>query len=203
MAIDKTALYKLSYGLYAVISNDGVRDNGLIVNTVIQITDTPLRVSVTINKSNYSHDVILNSKVMNVCCLSENTPYKVFEALGMRSGRDTDTLKDVDTWTGPNALPLLSCEYMNAYLCLKVVDTVDVGTHTIFICDVTDSMSCTDDPAMTYAYYHANVKPKPNTKKKGFVCKICGYVHEGDVLPDDFVCPWCKHGADFFEPIEG
>ena len=202
MAIDKTALFKIGYGLYAVTCNDGTKDNALIVNTVIQITDTPLRISVTINKNNYSHDVILNTGVLNVCCLSETTPYEIFEKLGMHSGKHEDKLNSLHTWQAPNGLPLLSCEYMNAYLCLKVVDTVDVGTHTIFICDVTDSMSCTNEPSMTYAYYHANVKPKPQAKKKGFVCKICGYVHEGDTLPNDFICPWCKHSADFFEPIE-
>lgn len=200
--IDKTSLFKIGYGLYAITYNDNNRDNGLIVNTVMQITDTPLRISVTINKLNYSHDVILNSGIMNVCCLSEATPFDVFEALGFHSGRDTDKLSGISTWKGPNGLSLLSCEYMNAYMCLRVVDTVDFGTHTMFVCEITDSMTCTDDKSMTYSYYHANVKPKPQAKKKGFVCKICGYVHEGDTLPDDFVCPWCKHSADAFEPIK-
>ncbi len=199
--IDKTALFKIGYGLYAITYNDGNRDNALIVNTVMQITDTPLRISVTINKSNYSHDVILKSKTMNICTLSEKTPFEVFERLGFHSGRDTDKLSDVSHWQGPNGLALLSCEYMNAYMCLSVVDTIDFDTHTMFVCEITDSMTCTSDPSMTYAYYHANVKPKPQAKKKGFVCKICGYVHEGDYLPEDFICPWCKHGADFFEEI--
>ena len=202
MGIDKTALFKIGYGLYAVTSNDGTKDNALIVNTVIQVTDSPLRVTVTINKNNYSHNVILNSGILNVCCLSEDTPFEIFERLGMHSGKNEDKLNGIHTWKAPNGLLLLSCEYMNAYLCLKVIDTVDFGTHTMFVCDVTDSMSCTDEPSMTYAYYHANVKPKPQAKKKGYVCTICGYVHEGDTLPDDFVCPWCKHGADFFEPIK-
>ena len=202
MGIDKTALFKIGYGLYAVTSNDGTKDNALIVNTVIQVTDSPLRVTVTINKNNYSHNVILNSGILNVCCLSEDTPFEIFERLGMHSGKNEDQLNGIHTWKAPNGLLLLSCEYMNAYLCLKVIDTVDFGTHTMFVCDVTDSMSCTDEPSMTYAYYHANVKPKPQAKKKGYVCTICGYVHEGDTLPDDFVCPWCKHGADFFEPIK-
>ena len=202
MGIDKTALFKIGYGLYAVTSNDGTKDNALIVNTVIQVTDSPLRVTVTINKNNYSHNVILNSGILNVCCLSEDTPFEIFERLGMHSGKNEDKLSGIHTWKAPNGLLLLSCEYMNAYLCLKVIDTVDFGTHTMFVCDVTDSMSCTDEPSMTYAYYHANVKPKPQAKKKGYVCTICGYVHEGDTLPDDFVCPWCKHGADFFEPIK-
>ena len=202
MGIDKTALFKLGYGLYAVTCNDGTKDNALIVNTVMQITDTPLRVSVTINKNNYSCDVIMKSGILTACCLTESTPFEVFERLGMHSGRDENKLEGIHTWTGPNGLPLLSCEYMNAYLCLKVVDTVDFGTHIMFVCDVTDSMSCTDDPSITYAYYHANVKPKPEAKKKGYVCTICGYVHEGDTLPDDFICPWCKHGSDFFEPIK-
>ncbi len=201
MAIDKTALFKIGYGLYAVTCSDGVKDNGLIVNTVMQITDTPARISVTINKSNYSHDVIMSTKKMNVCCLSEKTPFEIFQQLGFHSGRDTDKLKDVDHWKASNGLPLLSCEYMNAFMLLDVVDTIDFGTHTMFVCEVTEAMSCTDDPSMTYAYYHANVKPKPNAKKKGYVCKICGYVYEGEALPEDFVCPWCKHDSSVFEPI--
>ncbi len=199
--IDKTALFKIGYGLYAVTSNDGTKDNALIVNTVIQITDTPLRISVTINKNNYSCEVIERTKKLNICCLSESTPFEVFERLGFHSGRDTDKLKDMHIWYGKNGLPLLSCEYMNAFFSLDVIQTVDFGSHIMFVCDVTEAMSCTDEPSMTYSYYHANVKPKPNAKKKGFVCKVCGYVHEGDALPPDFVCPWCKHGADFFEEI--
>ncbi|MBQ3040370.1 MAG: flavin reductase [Clostridia bacterium] len=199
--IDKTALFKIGYGLYAVTSNDGTKDNALIVNTVIQITDTPLRISVTINKNNYSCEVIERTKKLNICCLSESTPFEVFERLGFHSGRDTDKLKDMHIWYGKNGLPLLSCEYMNAFFSLDVIQTVDFGSHIMFVCDVTEAMSCTDEPSMTYSYYHANVKPKPNAKKKGFVCKVCGYVHEGDSLPPDFICPWCKHGADFFEEI--
>jgi flavin reductase (DIM6/NTAB) family NADH-FMN oxidoreductase RutF len=200
--IDKTALFKIGYGLYAVTCNDGAKDNALIVNTVMQITDTPARISVTINKNNYSHDVIMKTKKMNVCCLSEKTPFEIFEKLGFHSGRDTDKLKDVDHWQASNGLALLSCEYTNAFMLLNVTDTIDFGTHTMFVCEIEESMTCTDEPTMTYAYYHANVKPKPNQKKKGYVCKICGYVHEGETLPDDFICPWCKHGADFFEPIK-
>ena len=195
--IDKTALFKIGYGLYAVTCNDGAKDNGLIVNTVMQITDTPMRISVTINKSNYSHDVIMSTKKMNVCCLSERTPFEIFEKLGFHSGRDTDKLKDVDSWQASNGLPLLSCEYMNAFMLLNVVDTIDFGTHTMFVCEITESMTCTSDPSMTYAYYHANVKPKPNQKIKGYVCKICGYVHEGDQAPD--ACPVCFESADAFE----
>ena len=200
-SIDKTALFKIGYGLYAVTCSDGTKDNALIVNTVIQITDTPLRISVTINKQNYSHDIIKSSGKMNVCCLSEKTPFEIFEKLGFHSGKDTDKLKDMLVWRGANGLPLISCEYMNAFMSLNVLDTIDFGTHTMFVCEISEAMSCTDDPSMTYAYYHENVKPKPNQKKKGYVCKICGYVHEGDVLPEDFVCPWCKHSSDYFEPI--
>ena len=202
MAIDKTALFKIGYGLYAVTCSDGSKDNALIVNTVLQITDTPLRISVTINKNNYSCEIIEKTRKMNVCCLSESTPFEIFERLGFHSGRDTDKLKDVDHWTAKNGLPLLSCEYMNAFLSLDVVDTVDFGTHIMFVCEVSESMSCTDEPSMTYAYYHANVKPKPSQKKKGYVCKICGYIHEGDTLPEDIVCPLCKHGAADFEEIK-
>ncbi len=201
--MDKTALFKISYGLFAITCNDGKKDTGLIVNTVTQVTDSPLRLTVTINKSNYSHDVIKSSGIMNVNCLSVDTPFEIFEKLGFHSGRDTDKLKGLLTWKASNGLVNLSCEYINAYICLKVVDYVDFGTHGMFVCEATDAMTVSDADSMTYDYYHKNVKPKPEVKnKKGYVCKVCGYVYEGESLPDDFVCPLCKHGASDFEPIK-
>ena len=199
---DMTALNKIGYGLYVVTSNDGTKDNGLIVNTVSQLTDNPYRVAVSINKANYSHHVIKQTGKMNVCCLSTDAPFKVFETFGFQSGRVADKFKDCDVLRSDNGLVFLP-RYINAFMSLKVEQYVDLGTHGMFICSVTEARVISDAESMTYAYYHANVKPKPKTEgKKGWVCKICGYVYEGDELPEDFVCPLCKHGAVDFEPIE-
>jgi flavin reductase (DIM6/NTAB) family NADH-FMN oxidoreductase RutF len=200
--IDTTALFKIGYGLYVVTSNDGAKDNGMIVNTVVQLTSNPCMVAVTINKSNYTHDVVKQSGIMNVNCLSVDTPFSVFENFGFKSGRDTDKLARVAFSRSDNGLAVLS-ENVNAFMSLKVEQYIDLGTHGMFICELTESRVISDKETMTYDYYHKNVKPKPGAKKKkGYVCKICGYVHEGDTLPEDFVCPWCKHGAEFFEEIE-
>ncbi len=199
--IDNRALFKISYGLFAVTCNDTVRDNGLIVNTVLQQTSSPLVLSVTINKQNYSHDVIKSTKKLNINCLNVNTPFDIFEKLGFKSGRDTDKLKDVFHWKSQNGLAVLSGEYANAFFSCEVFDYIDLGTHGLFLCKVTEAVDMGDDESMTYDYYHKHVKPKKDTKKKGFVCKICGYVHEDDTLPEDFVCPICKHGASDFEKL--
>ncbi len=198
-----SALFKIGYGLYVVTSNDGEKDNGLIVNTVTQLTDTPERVGVTINKQNYSHDIIKKTGKLNVNCLSTEAPFSVFEKYGFASGRDTDKLADVVVKRTENGLAVLP-QYINAYISLKVEEYVDLDTHGMFICTVEESEVVSDVETMTYSYYHSNVKPKPQPQKKsGYVCKICGYVYEGDPLPDDFVCPLCKHGASDFEKIEG
>lgn len=199
--IDNKALHKLSYGLYAITCNDGERDNGLIVNTVVQVASSPLVLSVAISKENYSHDIIKNTKRLNINCLTINTPFDIFEKLGFRSGRDTDKLKDVFHWKSQNDLAVLSGEIINAFFCCQVTDYVDLGSHGLFICRVEDAVHISDDESMTYAYYHKNVKPKKNAKKSGYVCSICGYVYEGDTLPEDFVCPICKHGATDFEKL--
>ncbi len=200
--IDNKALHKLSYGLYAVTCNDGHKDNGLIVNTVVQVASNPLVLSVAISKANYSHDVIKNTGKLNINCLTTDTPFDVFEKLGFHSGRDTDKMADLFHWTGKNGLAVLSGEIINAFFFCEVTDYIDLGSHGLFICTVSEAMHISDEPSMTYDYYHKNVKPKKTEKKKGFVCTICGYVHEGDTLPDDFVCPICKHGASDFEPIQ-
>ena len=198
---DLTALFKLGYGLYVVTSNDGEKDNGLIVNTVTQLTDNPNRVAVNINKENYSHHIIKKTGVMNVNVLSVDAPFALFENFGFQSGRQADKFAHWKTYRADNGLPFLA-QYINAFLSLKVEQYVDLGTHGMFICTVTEARVISDKPTMTYAYYQENVKPKPQTEgKKGFVCKICGYIYEGDTLPDDFVCPLCKHGAADFEPI--
>ena len=199
---DLKALFNIGYGLYVVTSNDGKKDNGLIVNTVSQVTNTPNRVAVTINKSNYSHHVIKQTGMMNVNCLTTEAPFSVFETFGFVSGRNTDKFKDSNPPRSDNGLVFLS-RYINAFMSLKVEQYIDLDTHGMFICSVTEARVFSDKETMTYTYYQNNVKPKPETQgKKGHVCKICGYVYEGDPLPDDFICPLCKHPASDFEPIQ-
>ena len=199
---DLSALFRIGYGLYVVTSNDGTKDNGLIVNTVTQVTNTPNRIAVTINKENYSHHVIKQTGIMNVNCLSTEAPFKVFENFGFRSGRNTDKFADCTPIRTDNGLVMLP-HYINAMMSLKVVQYVDLGTHGMFICDVTEARVLSDLPTMTYTYYQEKVKPKPQTEgKKGWVCTICGYIYEGEELPADYICPLCKHGAADFEPIE-
>ncbi|MBO5023290.1 MAG: flavin reductase [Clostridia bacterium] len=200
--MNMSALFQIGYGLYVVTSNDGKKDNGLIVNTVIQVTNTPEKIAVTINKQNYSHDTIKETGVMNVNCLTVEAPFKVFEAFGFVSGRNTDKFAGCSPERSANGLAVLP-RYINAYISLKVEQYIDLGTHGMFICSITEADVISDKESMTYAYYHKNVKPKPETKTvKGYVCKICGYVYEGEELPADFVCPLCKHGASDFEPIK-
>jgi len=199
---DLTALFNIGYGLYVVTSNDGKKDNGLIVNTVTQVTNTPNRIAVTINKENYSHHVIKQTGKMNINCLTVDAPFKVFEAFGFRSGRNVDKFADCTPLRSDNGLVFLP-RYINSFMSLKVEQYVDLGTHGMFICSVTEARVISNVETMTYSYYHANVKPKPATEgKKGWVCTICGYIHEDEVLPDDFICPLCKHGVADFEPIK-
>lgn len=199
---DLCALFNIGYGLYVVTSNDGKRDNGLIVNTVTQVTNSPNRIAVTINKDNYSHHVIKQTGKMNVNCLSKDAPFSVIENFGFKSGRTTDKFENTEPLRSDNGLAFLP-RYINSFMSLKVEQYVDLGTHGMFICSVTEARVISDAETMTYSYYQSNVKPKPDTEgKKGFVCKVCGYVYEGDVLPDDFICPLCKHGAADFEPIK-
>ena len=199
---DMTALFKIGYGLYVVTCNDGKRDNGLIVNTVSQVTDTPNRIAVTINKANYSHHIIKQTGKMNVNCLTVDAPFKVFEVFGFQSGRNVDKFADCTPLRSDNGLVFLP-RYINAFMSLKVEQYVDLDTHGMFICSVTEARVLSDVETMTYTYYHQNVKPKPKTEgKKGYICKICGYVYEGEELPEDFICPLCKHGAQDFEPIQ-
>ncbi len=199
---DLTALFNIGYGLYVVTSNDGKKDNGLIVNTVTQVTNTPNRVAVAINKENYSHHVIKQTGKMNINCLTTEAPFAVFEQFGFQSGRNTDKFADCEPLRSDNGLVFLP-RYINSFLSLKVEQYVDLDTHGMFICSVTEARVLSDKPTMTYTYYQENVKPKPETEgKKGFVCKVCGYIYEGDTLPEDIVCPLCKHGTADFEEIK-
>ena len=199
---DYTALFNIGYGLYVITSFDGKKHNGLIVNTVTQVTNTPNRVAVTINKDNYSHHVIKQTGKMNINCLSVDTPFSVFENFGFKSGRNFDKFTNYEPIFTDNGLIMLP-RYINAIMSLKVEQYVDLDTHGMFICSVTESRVVSDKETMTYTYYQNNVKPKPQTEgKKGYVCKICGYIYEGEPLPEDFICPLCKHGAADFEPIK-
>ena len=199
---DLEALFKIGYGLYVVTSNDGKRDNGIVVNAITQLTNTPNKIGVTINKDSYSHHVIKQTGVMNVNCLSVEAPFSVFENFGFRSGRNADKFEGMTYLRSDNGLAFLD-KYINSLISLKVEQYVDLGTHGMFICTVTEARVISDKETMTYTYYLENVKPKPETDgKKGYVCKICGWVYEGDTLPEDLICPLCKHPASDFEEIK-
>ena len=198
---DLSALFHIGYGLYVVTSNDGEKDNGLIVNTVTQVTNTPNRVAVTINKANYSHHVIRQTGILNVNCLDISAPFSVFQTYGFQSGRNVNKFEGVEELRSDNGLRFLP-RYINSFMSLKVESYVDLDTHGMFICQITEARVMSTNETMSYTYYQNNVKPQPETEgKKGFVCKVCGWVYEGDKLPDDIVCPLCKHGAADFEPI--
>jgi flavin reductase (DIM6/NTAB) family NADH-FMN oxidoreductase RutF len=199
---DMGALFNIGYGLYVVTSNDGRRDNGLIVNTVTQVTNTPNQIAVTINKENYSHHVIKQTGKMNINCLSVDAPFSVFEKFGFQSGRSVDKFAGCEPLRSDNGLVFLP-KHINSFMSLKVEQYVDLDTHGMFICSITEARVISERETMTYTYYQDNVKPKPETEGKvGYVCKICGWVYEGDTLPDDIVCPLCKHGAADFEKIQ-
>ena len=198
---DLTALFNIGYGLYVVTSSDGKKDNGLIVNTVTQVTNTPNRIAVCINKDNYSHHVIKQTGIMNINCLSQDAPFSVFQNFGFQSGRAADKFAGQEILRSDNGLAFLP-QFINSFMSLKVEQYVDLDTHGMFICTVPEARVISHVETMTYTYYQENVKPKPQTEgKKGWVCKVCGYIYEGDELPEDFVCPLCKHGPADFEPI--
>ena len=194
--------FRIPYGLYVLTAKEGEKDNGCIINTLIQVTDSPKRVSVAVNKANYTHDMIKNTGVFNVSLISEEADFKLFEHFGFHSGKDTEKFGS-DVMRTANGLAYIG-ENTNAVISAKVINVADFGTHSVFTAEVTEAFAISDRPTMTYGYYFEHVKPKPNKfeeKKKGYVCKICGYVYEGDTLPEDFVCPLCKHGAEDFEKI--
>ena len=196
------SLFNIGYGLYVITSNDGVKDNGMIANTVCQLTSNPVKVAVTLNKGSYTHDVIKNTGIMNVNCLSTEAPFKVFEVFGFQSGRDVDKFENCTPLRSENGLVYLP-KYINAYMSLEVIDYIDLGTHGMFICSLGECDVLSDKETMTYTYYQKNVKPKPKADKaKGWVCSLCGYVHDEAELPEDFVCPLCAHGREFFEELK-
>jgi len=203
-SIDPNAMFKISYGLFVLTAKDGGKDNGCIINTAIQITVSPLRIIIAVNKANYTHDMIIKTKAFNISILSESAAFHIFEQFGFSSGRDNDKFKDDKIIArSSNGIRYIN-ENTNCMISGKVIDSYDYGTHTIFTGEVTESIVLSNEKSVTYQYYFDNIKPKSvaqKSEKKGFVCKICGYVHEGDSLPDEFVCPLCKHGASDFEPL--
>jgi flavin reductase (DIM6/NTAB) family NADH-FMN oxidoreductase RutF/rubredoxin len=198
--MDNKVMYKISYGLYLIFAKDGDKDNACISNTVMQITTTPNRITLCLNKQNFTHDMIMNTKKFNISNLSTETPFDVFKTFGFQSGKTVDKFAQYKTTDRAVNGILFDKANSNSYISATVIDTVDVGTHTMFIADVVDGEVLSDKDSLTYEYYHKFVKPAPQkTVKKSWRCKICGYIYEGDPLPADFICPICKHGAIDFE----
>lgn len=207
--IEKTAMYKITYGLFMLTTTDGEKQNGCIVNTVSMITDNPKRIVVFVNKANYTEELLRKTGIFNVSILTESTPFDVFKQFGFVSGRDVDKFAGKTYPTTENGLYYLA-QNTNAVLSAKVIDYYDYDTHTLFVAEVTEAKTLSEETSVTYEYYQNNIKPKPQAPKAEektengkhkWVCKICGYVHEGEELPADFVCPWCKHPAEDFEQI--
>ena len=202
--MDISAMNNISYGLYVLTASNGSFSNGCIINTMSQVTTSPNRVSITVNKSNFTHYMIRHSGKFNVSAIDESADFSLFKHFGFSSGRWENKFYRFTSIRAGNGIPYVS-EHTNAYFSCEVVQTIDLGTHTMFIADVIDCRVLSEKPSMTYAYYHKNVKPKPEAKKIDdgkvrYVCTICGYIHEGE-LPQDFVCPICKHGANDFKKL--
>jgi len=203
--MNTNAMFKIGYGLYVLTARENGFDNGCIINTVTQVTATPNRITVAVNKANKTHDMILATGEFNVSILTESASFDIFKSFGFRSGKDTDKFSDFsNTARSSNGIYYIK-ETTNAYISAKVINSTDLGTHTLFLADVTDCDVLSDATSVTYDYYHKYIKPKPEVKKMAKVyyrCKICGYIHESDTLPDDFICPLCKHPASDFERVE-
>ncbi len=198
---DPKALYQLGYGLYVLTTRNGEKDNGCIVNTVMQVASTPLIIAVGVNKQNYTCEIIQKTGVLNINSLTEDTPFEVFKHFGYQSGRDVNKFDKYTPNRSGNGLIVLP-KHSKGFLSLTVDRETDLGSHMLFLSRPTEGKLLSDGETVTYSYYQKNIKPKPQPeKKKGFVCRICGYVYEGETLPEDFVCPLCKHGAEDFEPI--
>lgn len=198
--MDKAAMYKLTYGLFVLTAKEGEKENGCIINTAMQVTTSPNRIIIVVNKANYTHDMIMRTKEFNVSCLGENAAFDIFQHFGFQSGRDVNKMA-VGYPHAENGIPYID-SVANAYISGKVISETDLGTHTLFLADVTDAKVLNDIESVSYSYYQKNIKPAPKPEKKtGWVCKICGYVYEGEELPEDFICPLCKHPASDFEKL--
>ena len=199
--MDKNVMNQISYGLYILSVGLGDKDNGCVINTACQVTSTPNRITLAVNKQNLTHDMLMYTKEFNLSILSEKAEFSLFQRFGFQSGRQADKFLDFPVKRSKNGIAYIekgSCAFLSG----KVTDTLDLGTHTLFLADVTDGETLSEDAPATYAYYHKNIKPAPKKKEKaGWRCKICGYIYEGETLPEDFVCPVCKHGAQDFEKI--
>lgn len=200
--MDKKAMYRLSYGLFVVTAKEGEKDNGCITNTVMQVTSSPNRISLAVNKENYTHDMILHTGKFSVSVISEQASFDLFQHFGFQSGKDKDKFEDFqNVQRKENGLYVIT-EGTNAWLSAKVIQSIDLGSHTLFLAEVEDGEVISESPSATYAYYQNVIKPKTETTKKtGWRCRICGYIYEGEELPADFICPICKHGAEDFEKI--
>ena len=200
--MDKKALYNLSYGVFMLATRSGNVVNGCITNTCIQVANNPVRIAISVLNSNYTCDLIKESGIFTLSLLDQTCSFETIRHFGFQSGRTVDKFEGQKINRSGNGLVFLD-KYINAFMSLKVEQYVDLGTHGMFICSVTEARVMSDQETMTYTYYQNNVKPKPQTEgKKGFVCKVCGYIYEGDELPEDIICPLCKHGAVDFEPIQ-
>ena len=204
--MDTSALFNIGYGLYVLTTRHNDIDNGCIVNTVTQVTSNPLQIAVTVNKGNYTHELIMNSCVFNVSILTTETPMFVFEHFGFQSGRTVNKFANCEAEHRAVNGVLYIPKYTNAFLACKVNNSIDFETHTMFIADVLDAQVLSDKPSVTYDYYQNHIKPKPQTPKpsngkRRWECKVCGYIYEGDFLPDDIECPLCKHGKEEFVEI--
>lgn len=203
---NQKAMYALSYGLFVLTTKEGDKDNGCIINTGMQVTTEPNRIVFTVNKSNYTHDMILRSKRFTLSVISEEADFALFQRFGFQSGRMADKFDGcADAVRGENEV-LRPTKGINAWISGWVVSTVDLGSHTLFLADVVDGDVLSTAPSTTYAYYQTHIKPKPQTApapagKKRWVCKVCGYIYEGDTLPADYICPICKHPASDFEEL--
>ena len=202
--MDNSALFKIGYGLYVLSAKEGEKDNGCIVNTMMQVTQNPLVVVLGVNKLNYTHDMIKDTGKFNVTALAESAPFDLFKQFGFQSGREADKFDGVDyAQRSENGLLYLD-KYATAFYSCDVLETMDFGTHTLFKAEVKDAKVLSGEESITYSYYQSHTKPKPQAvkyTKTVWRCKICGYIYEGEELPPDFICPICKHGAADFEKI--
>lgn len=195
------ALSQLSYGLYVAASKYDKKMNGCIVNTVMQVTSDPLQTAVAINKNNLTCEIAQKSNMLSLSVLSETAPFSLFQHFGFQSGRTTDKFVNYPFALTKQELPYLK-DHTTAFIDCKVKDVIDLGTHMLFIASVNDCEILSGEKAMTYSFYHDFVKPRPEASSaKGWRCTVCGYVYEGEELPPDFICPWCKHGVEDFEKI--
>jgi len=200
--MDNKVFFNIGYGLYVLTAKDGDKDNGCIINTVMQVSSNPILMAIGVNKQNLTHDMILKTKEFNISVLTTNTTFKVFEHFGYQSGRKINKFENCETELRSENGILYLPKYINSYISCKVIETIDFETHTMFKAEVIDAKAISNDETVTYTYYQKNIKPKPQSSNKtGWRCNICGYVHEGETLPSDFICPICKHGAIDFTKI--